>query len=150
MPTIKLLQPGDDTLHIEANLLFNDCEMTQERSAALLAADTYLFVVALSETGEIMGRIYAHVLHRLNQTDLLLYEVDVDEAHQRKGIGKAMLEFMKALINERGYAEMWVLTEGDNKPARALYESAGGIEENSPTIMYAFYNPLLKDSKHDI
>ena len=137
---LQLLKPGEEQLHIEAIRLLNDAVMSPERSAALLREATYVFVVALSDSDEIMGRIYGHVLHRFAQADLLLYEVDVLDAHQRKGVGKAMLEFMKALMKERGYAEMWVLTEGDNKPARALYESAGGIEEGSPTIMYVFYN----------
>jgi GNAT superfamily N-acetyltransferase len=87
-----------------------------------------------------MGRVYAHVLHRFGQTDLLLYEVDVLETHHRKGVGKAMLEFVKRLCHDRGYREAWVLTEGENTAACRLYESAGGVEENSPTIMYVFYN----------
>jgi len=136
---VQLLKPGDELLHIEATRILNDPELPRERSASLLAEPTYFFVVALTDAGEIMGRIYGHVLHRFNQTDLLLYEVDVVEEHQRKGVAKAMLEFLKSHMIERGYGEMWVLTEADNKAARALYESAGGIEENSPTIMYVFY-----------
>lgn len=88
-----------------------------------------------------MGRIYGHVLHRFARTDLLLYEVDVVDAHQRQGAARAMIEFVKELATQRGYKEIWVLTEGDNAPARGLYEALGGVEENSPTIMYVFYPP---------
>ena len=138
---IKLLKPGDEKILIEAARLFNDSDVSHERAKMLLAEPTFFTLAALTDSGETMGRIYGHVLHRFAQTDLLLYEVDVAEEHQRKGVGKAMLEFVKALSIERGYAEMWVLTEGDNVPARSLYEAAGGVEENSPTIMYAFYPP---------
>jgi ribosomal protein S18 acetylase RimI-like enzyme len=136
---IVLLKPGDEAVLIEAARLFNDSDVSHERATSLLAEPTFFLVAALTDSGEIMGRIYGYVLHRFAQTDLLLYEVDVLEEHQRKGVGKAMLEFVKALSIERCYGEMWVLTEGDNVPARSLYEAAGGIEENSPTIMYAFY-----------
>jgi hypothetical protein len=33
---------------------------------------------------------------------------------------------------------MWVLTEPDNVAGNALYKSAGGKLENSPTNMYVF------------
>jgi len=137
---VRLLKSGDDALHIEAVRLLNDeAEMSEERSAELLREPTYFFLVALSDLGEIMGRVYGNVIHRFGQTDLLLYEVDVVEAHHRKGVGRAMLEFLKGYCAEKGYREMWVLTEGDNQAARGLYASAGGVEVDYPTVMYDFY-----------
>ena len=147
---IILLKPGDEPIHIEAiRLLNNGAQISHERSVALLSEPTYIYILALTDSGEIMGRIYGYVLHRFEQTDLLLYEVDVLEDHQRKGVGKAMLEFVNDLSNERGYCEMWVLTEGENMAARSLYEASGGVEENSPTIMYVFY-PQNNRTKHNL
>lgn len=137
---IRLLQPGDELLHIQAVLLLIDgYAMTEARSAELLAEPTYIFIVALTDNGEMMGRIYGHVLYRFGQTDLLLYEVDVLENHQRKGVGRALLNFAKQFCSDRGYGESWVLTEGDKAPACSLYESTGGVEEDSPTIMYVYH-----------
>jgi GNAT superfamily N-acetyltransferase len=139
---VTLLKPGDETVLIEAARIFNDDEeVTPERATSLLAEPTFFLVVARTDEGAIMGRFYGHVIHRFSQTDLLLYEVDTAEEHQRKGAARAMLEFVKELCIERGYSEMWVLTEGGNAPARAFYEALGGVEENSPTIMYVFYPP---------
>ena len=95
-------------------------------------------VVALNENDEILGRIYGHVLHRFEATDLLLYEVDVADAHQRKGAGRAMIEFLKDLCHARGWREMWVLTETHNEAGNGLYRSAGGSLEGSPANMYVF------------
>jgi len=136
---IRQLHSEDVALHSEAIRLLNDGAMlTYERSAALLAEPTYVFIVALTDEEEIMGRIYGHILYRFESTDLLLYEVDVAEAHHRKGVGKAMMEFVKQYCQERGFGEMWVLTEEDNNAGRGLYLAAGGTEENSPAIMYVF------------
>ena len=132
------LHTGDDELHIRAVRLLNDFEMPLERSRELLAEPTYVFLVAIDSFGDIMGRIYGHVLHRYGQTDLLLYEVDVAEQHQRKGVGKAMMENIRTFCTEHHYNEMWVLTEEDNIPARALYRNTGGRLEASPTMMYVF------------
>jgi hypothetical protein len=46
------------------------------------------------------------------------------------------------LSAERGYREMWVLTDLDNEAGNALYKSAGGQLENSPANMYVF--PIAK------
>ena len=134
---VVLLQPGDETLLIEATRLLNDVEVAPETAAALLRDETYDMVVAL-DAGTVAGRVYGNVLHRHTGCDLLLYEVDTLPEHQRKGVALAMLEFLKRLMQEGNYGEMWVLTEEDNIPARALYKKAGGHEEGSPAFMYVF------------
>jgi len=134
---IKLLQLGDDHHHIAATRLLNEgAELSLERSQELLRDSTYLFVVALTNDDEIMGRVYGHILHRFGQTDLLLYEVDVLEEYQRQGAGRAMIEFLRKYSKEHHFAEMWVLAEGSNSGARGFYESVDGREEDSPAIIY--------------
>jgi ribosomal protein S18 acetylase RimI-like enzyme len=104
----------------------------------LLREPTYVMVVALSDDGEVMARVYGHVLHRFDATDLLLYEVDTAEAHQRKGAARAIIDFLKRLSAQRGWREMWVLTDVDNAAGNGLYRAAGGELENSPANMYVF------------
>jgi ribosomal protein S18 acetylase RimI-like enzyme len=135
---IALLRPGDEALLRQAEDLFWPGGVTLERAAMLLRQPTFVMVVALDDNGDVMGRIYGHVLHRFESTDLLMYEVDVAEQHQRVGAGRAMIEFLKALCAERGWREMWVLTELDNEAGNALYKSAGGTLEGSPANMYVF------------
>jgi len=139
---IVLLKPGDEDLLRRAEAIFNPKAISHERAAMLLSEPSYVMVVALDDGDAVMWRIYANVLYRFEATDLLLYEVDVAEQHQRKGAGRAMIDFLSKLSAERGYREMWVLTELDNEAGNALYKSAGGHLENSPTNMYVF--PIAK------
>lgn len=139
---IVLLRPGDEDLLRRAEIIFNPKVISHERAAMLLSEPSYVMVVALDDGDAVMGRIYANVLYRFEATDLLLYEVDVAEDHQRKGAGRAMIDFLSKLSAERGYREMWVLTELDNEAGNALYKSAGGDLENSPANMYVF--PIAK------
>jgi len=139
---IVLLKPGDEDLLRRAEAIFNPKAISHERAAMLLSEPSYVMVVALDDGDAVMGRIYANVLYRFEATDLLLYEVDVAEEHQRKGAGRAMIDFLSKLSAERGYREMWVLTELDNEAGNALYKSAGGDLENSPANMYVF--PIAK------
>jgi GNAT superfamily N-acetyltransferase len=135
---IILLKPGDEELLLRAESAFNSDAPSPTRCAMLLREPSYVMVVALTDDNEVMGRIYGNILHRYSATDLLLYEVDVAEAHQRKGVGHAMLEYLKGLCEKRSYSEMWVLTELDNDAGNAVYKSAGGVLENSPANMYVF------------
>ena len=135
---VILLKPGDEELLLKSESVFNSEPPSPARCAQLLREQSYVMVVALTDDNEVMGRIYGNVLHRYVATDLLLYEVDVAETHQRKGVGRAMLEYLKGLCEKRGYGEMWVLTELDNEAGNAVYRSAGGVLENSPANMYVF------------
>src|ERR1700753_3849644 len=136
---IILLKPGDEALLRRAENIFYPDAVTAERAAMLLREPTFVMVVALNENDDVLGRIYGHVLHRFEGTDLLLYEVDVVDAHQRKGAGKAMVEFLKDLCHARGWREMWVLTELDNGAGNGLYRNSRGNLENSPANMYVFH-----------
>jgi ribosomal protein S18 acetylase RimI-like enzyme len=135
---IILLKPGDEELLLRAETVFNSEAPSPARCAMLLRESSYVMVVALTDDNDVLGRTYGNVLHRYSATDLLLYEVDVADAHQRKGVGHAMLTYLKGLCEKRGYSEMWVLTELDNEAGNALYKSAGGVLENSPANMYVF------------
>jgi ribosomal protein S18 acetylase RimI-like enzyme len=135
---VVLLQPGDEALMQRTEDLFYPGGLKAERAAELLREPSYLMVVALDESGSPMGRIYGHLLHRFEATDFLLYEVDVHDDYQRRGAGRAMVEFLREECRARDVREMWVLTELDNEAGNALYSSTGGSLENSPANMYVF------------
>jgi len=136
---IQLLRPGDEALLQRVETLFWPGKAPSlERAAALLREPTFVMAVALTDDGEVMARIYGHVLHRFEATDLLMYEVDTVEAHRRKGAARAIIAFLERLAVDRGWREIWVLTDVDNDAGNGLYRSAGGTLENSPANMYVF------------
>jgi GNAT superfamily N-acetyltransferase len=134
---VRLLTPGDEAVLIAAAREFNDLELSHTRAAEILCDPTFMMVVAETEEGELMARVYGYELRRLDQTDLFLYEVDTAERHQRKGAGRGILDFISALCKARGYGEWFVLTECSNAAGNALYRSAGGVVEGSPANVYA-------------
>src|SRR5215469_11746051 len=126
---IRLLSAGDEPDLIAAAREFNDLELSAARAVELLSDPTFVMVIAETDDGELMARIYGHELRRLEQTDLFLYEVDTAERHRRKGAGRAMLDFISTLCRSRGYGEWFVPTECDNLAGNALYRSVGAIAE---------------------
>ncbi len=141
MMEIRLLGQGDEALFVQAARQFNGVTLSTSEATEFLADPTFLLVIACDDTGVMLGRVYGHVLRRFGQTDLFLYEVDVEEAYRQKGVGRAMIEMLKALSLRRDYGEMFVLTECDNAAGNGLYRAAGSILEGSPANVHVFPTP---------
>ena len=140
----RILRPGDEALLAAASKIGDtdprgdvDRDPSPERCRELLRDPCFVATVAL-EDGEPVGFVYGHVLPQMTRTALLIYSVDTDEAHRRKGAARAMIEALRQLSLERGYYEMWVLTSAANDPAMALYQGCGGVRETFDDVMWVF------------
>jgi ribosomal protein S18 acetylase RimI-like enzyme len=122
---IRLLAPGDEGVVRE--LAEYDGPGDPE---GLLADPRSLLLVAL-DADRPVGFVLAHELPRRHgdRANLFVYEVDVAESHQRRGIASALLARLAELARERGIRVGFVLTEPDNEPANALYRSLGGTSQ---------------------
>ncbi|WP_156724647.1 GNAT family N-acetyltransferase [Streptomyces apocyni] len=69
------------------------------------------------------------LVHPDKGTEMCLYELGVDEAFRRRGIGRALVATLEGLARERGCYDMWVGVEPDNEAALATYRSAGGKDD---------------------
>jgi ribosomal-protein-alanine N-acetyltransferase len=123
---IRILEPGDEDLLIEAVELADEGPLTPARAAAHLA-DASLVAVAAIEEGQAVGFVYGHVLRRFEATSFFIYAVDTAPSHQRRGIAKAMIAALEAEGRTGRWDEMFVLTNRGNDAAMALYASAGGV-----------------------
>jgi GNAT superfamily N-acetyltransferase len=131
--SIRLLGPGDE--HVVRELATHDGPGDPE---ALLADPRSLLLVAFDGERPV-GLVLAHELPRRHgdRAKLFVYEVDVAESHQRRGIASALLERLAEVARERGIRVGFVLTDPRNGPANALYRSAGGATE-SMTVQWEF------------
>jgi GNAT superfamily N-acetyltransferase len=120
--SIRLLAPGDEDVVRE--LATYDGPGDPE---ALLGDPRTLMLVAFDAERPV-GFVLAHELPRRHgdRAKLFVYEVDVADTHQRRGIAKALLARLAELARERGIRIGFVLTDPGNGPANALYRSAGG------------------------
>ena len=81
---IRRLRPGDEDVVRQLASRPPHFELLEDERTILLVA---------FEEGEPIGFALAHHLPRRHDppSKLLVYEVDVDEAHRRRGVGKALL-----------------------------------------------------------
>jgi ribosomal protein S18 acetylase RimI-like enzyme len=131
--SIRLLAPGDEAVVFE--LATYDGPGDPE---GLLADPRTLMLVAFDGATPV-GFVLAHELPRRHgdRAKLFVYEVDVAESHQRRGIATALLARLTELARERGVRVGFVLADPGNGPANALYRSAGGATE-SVTVRWEF------------
>lgn len=75
------------------------------------------------------------VTHPDKGTEMFLYELAVDQAHHRRGIGRALVSALAELARTRGLYGMWVLTDRANPAALATYRSAGATTEEDCVLL---------------
>jgi ribosomal protein S18 acetylase RimI-like enzyme len=130
---IRVLRVGDDRLVAAASHLF-DGPATPEATARFLGETGHHLLIAY-EADRAVGFVSGvEVTHPDKGTEMFLYELAVDEAFRRRGIGRALVERLAALARDAGCYGMWVVTDDDNRAARVTYERTGGVPETDQVV----------------
>ncbi|HEX7262934.1 MAG TPA: GNAT family N-acetyltransferase [Candidatus Dormibacteraeota bacterium] len=130
---IERMGPGDFGRVIEAAHVFDNLPQAEAVRRFLAEPNHHLFI-AYSDDGPVGFISGVELTHPDKGTEMFLYELGVDDSHQRQGFGTALVEALADLARERGCYGMWVLTEEDNVAARATYSKARGEAEGTPLI----------------
>jgi aminoglycoside 6'-N-acetyltransferase I len=135
---VRRLAPGDHTLLASAEPGVFDGPIVAEEARRFLDAPGH-HIVAAVEGGRIVGFASAVVcLHPDKPPALFVMELGVAERLRRRGIGRKLLDAILAAGTDAGCSEAWIAAEAGNRPARALYRSAGGVEDATPAIVFTF------------
>ena len=131
---IRALGPGDDAAVVAAQHLFDGPAKADATARFLAEPGSHLLVGSVG--GEPAGFVSGvEVTHPDKGTEMLLIELAVDEAHRRRGHGRALVEALLELARKRGCTGMFVLVDEDNDAGRAAYRSAGGSETSRPCMV---------------
>jgi ribosomal protein S18 acetylase RimI-like enzyme len=131
---IRALGPGDDAAVVAAQDLFDGPARADATGRFLAEPGSHLLVAYVdgAPAGFVSG---VEVTHPDKGTEMFLYELSVDDAHRRRGHGRALVEALEALARERGCVGMFVFVDDDNAAGRAVYRSAGGAEASRPFMV---------------
>ncbi len=132
--SIRLLDLGDLDAVLAAAHLFDRAPTAELALDFLDRPGHHLLVAYVAEdpVGFVSG---IEVAHPDKRVEMLLFELGVESAHRRRGIGRALVRALVDLARELGCRAMWVPTEPDDTPAIATYRSAGADVPEAATIL---------------
>ncbi|MGX1882595.1 GNAT family N-acetyltransferase [Streptomyces sp. NPDC055287] len=106
-----------------------------EWAERFLASPGHLMLIAYVD-GEPAGMVSGiEMSHPDKGTEICLYELSVDEAHRRRGIGRALTQALAEVAKERGCYDMWVGVERDNDAALATYRSTRAEDDGDFSML---------------
>lgn len=130
---LKALGRDDLIAVLEAVRLFDHIPRPAHTRRFLRARGHHLLIAY--EDGEPVGFVSGvEVTHPDQGIEMLIHELRVDEAFQRRGIATALLEALHERARERGCYGMRVLHE-DNEAARATYAKLPGATSQRPVLL---------------
>jgi ribosomal protein S18 acetylase RimI-like enzyme len=127
--------PGFESRVKAAEHLF-DHPVDLEATRRFLADGANVLLIAYEgdePAGFVSGTALSHPDYA--KPEMFLNELAVDQAFQRRGIGRALVAELWRLAQARGCRGMWVLTDDDNVPANRVYGVSGG-KRVGPQVMY--------------
>ena len=87
------------------------------------------------------------LLHPDKAPALFVNEVGVAHDHQRQGIAQTLCNMLFDVARNRGCQGIWLATEDDNTPARALYRSLGA-RETGGVVVYDWDGAMDADPRN--
>jgi ribosomal protein S18 acetylase RimI-like enzyme len=132
--TIRTMKPGEGAEVVAAGHLFDSPPELATAERFLVTPGHHLLIAYEDElpAGFVSG---VELTHPDKGTEMFLYELAVDEAFRRRGIGKALVGELLAIARSHGCYDMWVLTDHDNDAALATYRSTGTNDESSHVML---------------
>ena len=131
------LEPSDHDRVQSAAALFDQAPQVDAIDRFLQASTHHLLIAYAMgvPAGFVSG---VEMTHPDKGTEMFLYELGVDEAARRRGIGTALVETLAAVARDRGCRGMWVITDAGNAAATGTYSKAGGHPEATGQVVYSW------------
>ncbi|HEV2165859.1 MAG TPA: GNAT family N-acetyltransferase [Thermoplasmata archaeon] len=136
---IRRLSEGESSEVLGAAPLFDE-PPDPDAVRAYLANDRNVFFLARSGSLPV-GFLRGTGLDQIHsgRRQMFLYEVFVDAAWRRQGIGRALIRALLEYCRTRKFEELFVFTDDpSNMAAHQLYRSTGGRTETVGERMYVY------------
>ncbi|WP_426447364.1 ribosomal protein S18-alanine N-acetyltransferase [Siccibacter colletis] len=130
MNTISLLTPNDLSAAFAIEQRSHAFPWS-EKTFASNQGDRYLNLGLNTD-----GTLAAFAITQVVLDEATLFNIAVDPAYQRRGLGRELLEHLIQTLEQRDVFTLWLEVRASNAPAIALYESLGF---NEATIRRNYY-----------
>lgn len=136
--TEKDVSAFEGLLHLFNHAFEEERTLSDATHLSALLKDARFIVIAAFSGEEILGGLTAYELLQYygNETEIFLYDMAVSPNHQRKGIGKQLLDFLKEYCSQHGIGVFFVLAHEEDTHALEFYRSTGGQREHVANFLY--------------
>lgn len=122
------------------NLVFEEEKPTvgsEANSLQLLNDNRFIAIVALAEN-KVVGGLTAYELQKYysDTSEIFIYDLAVKAEYQRIGIGKSLLQSLKAHCLTHGIKEFFVMAHEEDEHAIEFYHATGGKSEKVVNFLY--------------
>ncbi|MEQ1699304.1 MAG: GNAT family N-acetyltransferase [Ilumatobacteraceae bacterium] len=133
MTVVRRLDAADTalaraTFRLIAEVFEDEYGGHDDRQLGTLLADERFWAFAVLEGDEVIGGLTAHVLPmtRNSSSELFVYDLAVHPAHQRRGVGRRLMEATIAAAAAMGIEVVFVAADDDDEHALDFYRALGG------------------------
>ena len=113
-----------------------DEDIDAQRLATYLNSPGHLMIIAVYRQ-QVIGQISAYVHSHPDQAaDVYIDNLGVSPLFQRRGVASSLVDEIFTWGKALGCHQAWIVTDTDNKAARALYERRGAVAE--PIVMFSY------------
>jgi ribosomal protein S18 acetylase RimI-like enzyme len=132
---LRWMTAGDVDIVEAAGYLFDEDPEREWSEKFLRQSNHHLCIAYLDDepAGFVSG---VEITHPDKGTEMLMYELGVDEDFRRQGIGRALSTALRDLARQRGCTGVWVPIDDDNVPALTMYRSTAPDEEARSVIAW--------------
>ena len=104
----------------------------QSRFVDVYLGNPYNWLVVAMIDGMVVGQCMAVILQTPDKgSEIFLNEIGTGDDWLRQGIAEALMQALFKRADAAGIEEIWLGTEPDNSPARALYKNHAATEEDA-------------------
>ncbi len=128
--SVRRLGPEDADVVLGAGHLF-DSAPTPAWTADVLRRAGHHLLIAFDGTTPVGFATCIEMAHPDKGTELMIYELGVDERARRRGVGRRLVDESLAPARELGCYGAWTATEDDNAAALATYRAAGAEPDHT-------------------
>jgi aminoglycoside 3-N-acetyltransferase I len=137
------LKQGDndlarDLFSLMAEIFEEECEVLSDAYLNQLLTCEAFWVIAAFDGDQIIGGVTAHTLPmtRRGISEVFIYDIAVRIDHQRKGIGRHLVQNLQNMAAASGIWVLFVSADNDDLHALDFYRALGGVA--SPVTFFTF------------
>ncbi|MBC7880256.1 MAG: GNAT family N-acetyltransferase [Anaerolineae bacterium] len=142
MRLIRLNQGDNDLARalfaLMAEVFEEECEVLSDVYLDQLLACEAFWAIAAFDGDQIIGGVTAHTLPmtRTEVSEVFIYDIAVRIDHQRKGVGRNLVQNLQDMAVESGIRVLFVSADNDDLHALDFYRALGGVA--SPVTFFTF------------